>query len=60
MFISLTNEHATVIRQKLLEALFYESDSNTRKKISDAVADLARQYTDNGQHSHLEALQIAR
>lgn len=44
MFISLDKEHSTVIRQKLLETLVSEADKAVRNKISDAVAELARQY----------------
>lgn len=47
MFISLSKDQAAVIRQKLLETLASESDRAVRNKISDAVAEVARQYTDN-------------
>lgn len=47
MFISLGPDQATAIRQKLLEALTNETDRNVRNKISDAVADVARQYSEN-------------
>lgn len=47
-FISLSNDQAVVIRQKLLETLTSESDRKVRNKISDAVAEIARQYTENG------------
>jgi len=46
-FISLPAEQAAAIRQKLLEALGTETDRNVRNKISHAVAELARQYTEN-------------
>lgn len=49
LFISLTKDQAAVIRQKLLETLAAESERLVRNKISDAVAELARQYTENGQ-----------
>ncbi|KAF5677303.1 importin subunit beta-3 [Fusarium heterosporum] len=48
LFISLTKDQAAVIRQKLLETLAVESERLVRNKISDAVAELARQYTENG------------
>lgn len=48
LFLSLTKDQAAVIRQKLLETLAAESDRLVRNKISDAVAELARQYTENG------------
>ena len=47
MFIALPADQAAVIRQKLLETLGTESDRAVRNKISDAVAELARQYSDN-------------
>ncbi|KAI0023927.1 ARM repeat-containing protein [Xylariomycetidae sp. FL0641] len=49
MFVSLGREQATVIRQKLLETLASESDRLVRNKIGDAVADLARQYSENNE-----------
>ncbi|GJN71655.1 importin beta-3 subunit [Purpureocillium lilacinum] len=47
MFYSLSKDQAMVIRQKLLETLATEADRMVRNKISDAVAEVARQYTDN-------------
>ncbi|KAI0127368.1 armadillo-type protein [Xylariales sp. AK1849] len=47
MFVTLSPEHAITIRQKLLENLANETDRNVRNKISDAVADVARQYSEN-------------
>ncbi|KAK3984939.1 putative importin beta-3 subunit [Cladorrhinum sp. PSN332] len=49
LFISLPKEEGTVIRQKLLEALLAETDKTVRNKISDAVAELARQYSDSSE-----------
>jgi hypothetical protein len=49
VFFSLPKDQAAVIRQKLLETLGTEPDRNVRNKISDAVAEVARQYTDNSQ-----------
>lgn len=49
MFYSLAKDQAIVIRQKLLETLGSETDRAVRNKISDAVAEVARQYTDNSQ-----------
>jgi hypothetical protein len=48
MFISLDKEHSTVIRGTLLETLVTEQDKTVRNKISDAVAELARQYYESG------------
>ncbi|KAF3059560.1 Importin subunit beta-3 [Daldinia childiae] len=45
--LSLPFEQASVIRQKLLEALANERDRLVRNKISDAVADVARQYSES-------------
>lgn len=50
IFISLSLDQATAIRQKLLETLVNESDRTVRNKISDAVADVARQYSENSQY----------
>ncbi|KAJ3579665.1 hypothetical protein NPX13_g898 [Xylaria arbuscula] len=47
IFISLSPEQAQVIRQKVLEALSNETDRLVRNKIGDAVADIARQYSEN-------------
>lgn len=49
MFISLSKEQALTIRQKLLETLISESDKAVRNKISDAVAEVARQYTEHSE-----------
>ncbi|KAI0165060.1 ARM repeat-containing protein [Hypoxylon sp. FL1284] len=49
IFVSLPPEQASVIRQKLLETLASERDRLVRNKISDAVADVARQYSENNQ-----------
>ncbi|KAM4062275.1 HEAT-like repeat domain-containing protein [Hirsutella rhossiliensis] len=47
MFYSLSKDQAAVIRNKLLETLATEADRTVRNKISDAVAEVARQYVDN-------------
>ena len=47
IFVSLGPEQASAIRQKLLECLTNEAERVVRNKISDAVADVARQYADN-------------
>ncbi|KAB5533577.1 armadillo-type protein [Coniochaeta sp. 2T2.1] len=49
MFISLSNDAAATIKQKLLQTLVSESDKAVRNKISDAVAEVARQYTEHGE-----------
>ncbi|KZL75448.1 importin subunit beta-3, partial [Colletotrichum tofieldiae] len=47
MFLSLSQEQAAAIRQKLLESLGGDFQRAVRNKISDAVAEVARQYTEN-------------
>ncbi|KAH7327822.1 armadillo-type protein [Stachybotrys elegans] len=47
MFLSIAKDQAAVIRLKLLETLGAETDRAVRNKISDAVAEVARQYTEN-------------
>jgi hypothetical protein len=44
----LSGEQRLVIREKLVTCLTSESTTDVRKKIGDAVAEIARQYTDNG------------
>jgi hypothetical protein len=45
-FLIIDTEQAAAIRQKLLVTLVSERDKNVRNKISDAVAELARQYAE--------------
>jgi hypothetical protein len=47
LFLSLQQDQAYLIRQKLLEALGSESTNSVRNKIGDAVAEIAREYSDN-------------
>ncbi|KAL8690553.1 MAG: hypothetical protein Q9218_004030 [Villophora microphyllina] len=49
LFITLQHAQKEAIRQKLLEALQSESLPHVRHKIGDAVAEVARQYCDQGQ-----------
>ena len=53
LFSTLTGEQRLVIRQKLVSCLTGESVTDVRKKIGDAVAEIARQYTDNGMQHDL-------
>ncbi|KAL2828730.1 armadillo-type protein [Aspergillus cavernicola] len=48
LFSTLTREQRLIIRQKLVTCLTTESANEVRRKIGDAVAEIARQYTDNG------------
>lgn len=52
LFLTLAKEQADVIRQNLLDALGTESTNSVRNKIGDAVAEIAREYSDN-RGSHL-------
>jgi hypothetical protein len=46
-FISLGKDQAFAIRERLLGTLASEPDKAVRNKISDAVAEIARQYSEN-------------
>jgi hypothetical protein len=48
LFMTLTPPQRGAIRGKLLQALSSESSSAVRNKTADAVAEIARQYTDDG------------
>jgi hypothetical protein len=48
LFLAIPPEQAVAIRQKLLETVGTESVHGVRSKICDAVAEVARQYTENG------------
>jgi hypothetical protein len=48
LFSTLTTEQRFVIREKLVSCLRSETLPEVRNKIGDAVAEVARQYTDNG------------
>lgn len=47
-FLLLQNPQKLVIRQKLLVCLQSEAQPQVRHKIGDAVAEIARQYADEG------------
>lgn len=49
LFTTLSQPHKDAIRQKLLDCLQNETLPHVRHKIGDAVAELARQYSDEGQ-----------
>ena len=53
LFLSLGQEQRAAIRQKLLACFPNEKIPHVRNKVGDAIAELARQYTD---HSNLCAL----
>ncbi|KAL4930686.1 nuclear import receptor PSE1 [Aspergillus undulatus] len=48
LFSTLAREQRLVIRQKLVTCLTRETANDVRRKTGDAVAEIARQYTDNG------------
>ncbi|KAI9889153.1 MAG: hypothetical protein M1814_005744 [Vezdaea aestivalis] len=47
LFLTLQSNHKTDIRAKLIECLTAETNKSVRKKTSDAIAEIARQYTDD-------------
>ncbi|KAL4868828.1 hypothetical protein BDV12DRAFT_93912 [Aspergillus spectabilis] len=49
LFSTLAPEQRLIIRQKLVTCLTNESVNDVRRKIGDAVAEIARQYTENGE-----------
>ena len=58
LFLTLQQGEREAIRAKLLQCLATENDNSVRSKIGDAVAELARQHTDEGtflrvQHSKM-------
>ena len=48
LFLTLSNEVKLPIRTGLLQCLASEQNPSVRNKVGDAVAEIARQYTDNG------------
>ena len=52
LFLSLPQEEGYIIRSKLLEALGAETTNPVRNKIGDAVAEIAREYSDSSTSSH--------
>lgn len=47
IFLSLAQDQGYAIRSKLLEALGAEQTNTVRNKIGDAVAEIAREYSDS-------------
>lgn len=54
LFLTLVQDQKVAIRQKLVYCLNNEQLPHVRNKIGDAVAEIARQYTDNGMSSRVE------
>ena len=52
LFLCLGENEKNFIRQRLLQCLANEQMANVRHKIGDAVAEIARQYTDYGMLDH--------
>lgn len=48
LFLTLTPPQRGAVRDKLLQALAGETSATVRNKIADAIAEIARQYTDDG------------
>lgn len=54
LFLTLQQPQKIAIRQKLLECLQNETQPKVRHKIGDAVAEVARQYADDGKRQMLK------
>jgi len=54
LFVTLQQAQKVAIRQKLLECLTREAIPQVRNKIGDAVAEVARQYTDYSKGAHFQ------
>jgi hypothetical protein len=54
LFLSLPQEQGYAIRQQLLEALGAETANPVRNKIGDAVAEIAREYSDGSGSSQVD------
>ena len=48
LFMTLQEPQQIAIRAKLLQSMQSESTNNVRNKVGDAVAEIARQYSDEG------------
>lgn len=60
LFLTLQQPEREAIRGKLLQCLASETDNSVRSKIGDAVAEIGRQHTDEGEtHTHTTAGRIA-
>jgi hypothetical protein len=51
LFLTLNQAEREAIRAKLLQCLSTETDTSVRSKIGDAVAELGRQHTDEGDYT---------
>jgi hypothetical protein len=54
LFLTLSSEARGAIRSKLLEGLAREQVNSVRNKVGDAIAEIARQYLDNGMYIPLK------
>ena len=54
--MTLSQEHKSVIRGKLLECLASEKIAGVRNKVGDAVAEVARQYSAEGKMQEILGL----
>ena len=57
LFLTLQQPQKIAIRQKLLECLQNETLPKVRHKIGDAVAEVARQYADDGRRQILKDIE---
>lgn len=51
LFLTLSEDAKVAIRTKLLQGLATEQINHVRNKIGDAIAEVAREYTDNGMYN---------
>lgn len=51
LFLTIQAPERQAIQAKLLQALGTEAITSVRNKVADAVAEVARQYTDEGRNS---------
>lgn len=58
IFLTLEPNQREVIRTKLLQSLASETNTPVRNKVSDAVAEVARQYTEDGRWNPLYAFSL--
>ena len=53
LFMTLQDPQKVLIREKLLQCMQTETIGHVRNKIGDAVAEIARQYSDDGQYQYV-------
>lgn len=53
LFLTLSNDARLPIRAALLQCLATEQNPSVRNKVGDAIAEIARQYTDNSKRRYI-------